>query len=128
MGTINKTHQIGKFHFRFFAKTPTWCQVFLSEEPLSRECYLGGDSLEVIKERIVNKIKNINELPSKVKIKDRSVCWIISLMDGHSSVFLSNKKPYSFFVLLGDREVENSLEITVSDKEMASFLEFIKML
>lgn len=94
------TITIGRYRFRFYYESPTWCQVYISGGDLSSEKYLGGDSLKIVKERLINKISNVVHLPSKIQIQNRKVCWLMSLGETHTCLFVTQDSPLSFFLVL----------------------------
>lgn len=100
---------------RFEVENPYWCRVTLLIE--GKEIFLGGDSLDSIKERTLGALTCEDRSRCKVQLEERDIVWAVSLMEMFTTVYVSLDFPKTLYFLYKDTPIEAFDKMILKDDE-----------
>ena len=88
---------------------------------------LGGEAPSRLN-KWMRRLGKRDALESKTNIAGKPVVWLISLSDGHTTLFCTKEGPVQVFILLKDAEIHDYFVLDLSDDQVQSWLDLIDAL
>ena len=101
---------------KFEIKSPYWCRMILSTDD-KKDIFIGGDSFDIIRERLLKALLISTNEKSKTKVENRDVIWALSLMETYTTIFVSIDFPKTIYFLYKDKELDDFDKLELSNDE-----------